>query len=180
MRLKRALHAVHRRYAVRENVTVGQSVHIGLGSILWALRRLTVGDRVYIGKGCTIEVDGDIGDDVLVANRVGVIGRRDHDISQVGVAMRQARWVGDFPEHLSAPVHIGDDVWLGFGCIVLSDVTIGRGAVVAAGAVVSTDVAPYDVVAGNPARTVKVRFDGPEIETHECALYGRRRTPSER
>ena len=56
-------------------------------------------------------------------------------------------------------VSIGNDVWLASGCTILSGVTIGDGAVVAARAVVSRDVAPYSIVAGNPARHIRFRFD---------------------
>ena len=55
-------------------------------------------------------------------------------------------------------VTIGSDVWLGSGATVLSGVTVGHGAVIAARAVVSRDVPPYAVVAGNPARVVRMRF----------------------
>jgi acetyltransferase-like isoleucine patch superfamily enzyme len=55
-------------------------------------------------------------------------------------------------------VVIGNDVWLCTGAVILSGVTVGDGAVVAAGAVVSRDVAPYSVVAGNPARHIRWRF----------------------
>jgi chloramphenicol O-acetyltransferase type B len=56
-------------------------------------------------------------------------------------------------------VTIGSDVWLCANCTILSGVTIGHGAVVAAGAVVARDVEPYAVVAGNPAKLVRWRFD---------------------
>lgn len=56
-------------------------------------------------------------------------------------------------------VVIGNDVWVGYGATILSGVTIGDGAVIAANAVVARDVEPYAVVAGNPARAVKKRFD---------------------
>lgn len=56
-------------------------------------------------------------------------------------------------------VIIGHDVWLGSQCMVMSGVTIGHGAVVAARAVVTRDVPPYAIVAGNPARLVRTRFD---------------------
>jgi virginiamycin A acetyltransferase len=61
-------------------------------------------------------------------------------------------------------VVIGADVWIGRGATILSGVTIGYGAVVAAKAVVTKTVPPYAIVAGNPARIVKYRFDNPTIE----------------
>lgn len=61
-------------------------------------------------------------------------------------------------------VAIGNDVWLGYGSVIMSGVTIGDGAVVAAFAVVTKDVAPFAVVAGNPARQVKMRFDAERVE----------------
>jgi acetyltransferase-like isoleucine patch superfamily enzyme len=64
----------------------------------------------------------------------------------------------------SSPVLIGSDVWIGQGAIVLSGVNIGDGAIIAAGAVVTKDVAPYAIVAGNPAREIKKRFSKVVIE----------------
>jgi hypothetical protein len=58
----------------------------------------------------------------------------------------------------SHPVAIGHDVWIGHGAIILPGRRIGTGAVVAAGAIVTRDVAPYTIVAGNPARVVRRRF----------------------
>jgi chloramphenicol O-acetyltransferase type B len=58
-------------------------------------------------------------------------------------------------------VVIGSDVWLCRNCTILSGVTIGHGAVVASGAVVTRDVEPYAIVAGNPARVIRYRFDEP-------------------
>ena len=59
---------------------------------------------------------------------------------------------------------VGHDVWLGYSALVLPGVTIGHGAVVAAASVVARDVAPYAVVAGNPARVVRWRFSEDEVE----------------
>jgi acetyltransferase-like isoleucine patch superfamily enzyme len=164
---------MHRLYAVRANVRLGRAVHIGLGTILWAPKSLVVGDDVYIGKGCTIECDGSIGSGVLIGNRVGLVGRNDHDFRCVGATVRRAPSVRDPGGPASTPLVIEDDVWIGYGAIVLSGVTVARGAVVAAGAVVTNDVPAYAVVAGNPARIVGRRFDDDEQRAHELVLAER-------
>ena len=148
-------------YAVRSNVTVGKNLHLGIGSKIYAPTGLTIGDDVYVGKLCTIECDGEIGDNVLIGNSVGIVGRIDHDYTAVGVPIRKAPWIGDsnFPHRGERTrVTIGSDVWIGYGAIVLSGVTIGRGAIVAAGSVVTKDVQRYVIVAGNPAQEVGHRF----------------------
>ncbi|MEM9135464.1 MAG: DapH/DapD/GlmU-related protein [Actinomycetota bacterium] len=164
-------------YAVRPGVTLGSDVHLGAGTKLESVagHGLTVGSNVYIGKYCTIEVDGSIGDHVLIANNVGIVGRHDHDYSAVGVGMRSAPHVAD-PDY-SGPgdgdrVEIGADVWIGYGAVILGPVTVGRGAVVAAGAVVVKDVEPYDIVGGSPAKPLGRRFTDDEIAEHEAKLYG--------
>jgi virginiamycin A acetyltransferase len=59
---------------------------------------------------------------------------------------------------------VGHDVWFGYESLVMPGVTIGSGAVIGARAVVTADVAPYTIVAGNPARIVRRRFEDDEIE----------------
>lgn len=61
------------------------------------------------------------------------------------------------------PINISHDVWIGASSIIVSGVSIGTGAVVAAGAVVTKDVPPYAIVAGNPAQVVRYRFDSPAL-----------------
>jgi virginiamycin A acetyltransferase len=55
-------------------------------------------------------------------------------------------------------IHIGSDVWIGYGSIILSGVTIGNGAVIGTGSVVTKDIPSYAVAAGNPARVIRSRF----------------------
>jgi acetyltransferase-like isoleucine patch superfamily enzyme len=161
-----------RRYTIRGNVTIGRRFHLGIGSEVAAPQRLAIGNDVYIGKLCTIECDSEIGDDVMIANAVGIVGRYDHDFRAVGISVRRAPWVWD--NHGNQPgagrntsVTIGSDVWIGYGAIILSGVTVSRGAIIAAGAVVTRDVRPYVVVGGNPAREIRVRFTPDAIARHE-------------
>lgn len=158
--------AVLRRLAVGKNVSYGSSFHVGFGSVIWAPRRLTFGNNVYVGKGTTIEVDGQIGDQTLIANRVGIIGRRDHDIRELGVPIRSSRWVGDNPDELSLSTTIGSDVWIGYGAVILSGVTVGDSSVIAAGAVVTSSVPSNTIVAGVPATNRGKRFTDEQFESH--------------
>lgn len=65
---------------------------------------------------------------------------------------------------LTGPVVIGHDVWIGHGAVLLGGVTVGDGAVVGAASVVSRDVPPYSIVAGNPARVRRLRFSEHDVE----------------
>jgi acetyltransferase-like isoleucine patch superfamily enzyme len=164
---------VFRFYAVRQNVTVGKNVHIGIWSKLWAPERLKIGDNVYIGKFCTIECDGMIEHDVLIANNVGLIGRYDHEFRSVGVTIRKAPWIGDKSFNgpgKSLKIIVETDVWIGFGAIVVSGVIIGRGAIISAGAIVTKDVESYSIVAGSPAKKIGMRFSETKIDLHESIL----------
>jgi len=66
---------------------------------------------------------------------------------------------------------VNEDVWVGAGCILLSRCSIGRGAVVAAGSVVTKEVPPYAVVGGSPAKVIACRFTVEQILHHESILY---------
>ena len=179
--LKRAIQALIRLLSVRgRNVVLGRDVHIGPFSIISSPRKLTIGPRSYIGKSCTIQVSGSIGHGVLIANNVGIVGRLDHEYRIPGVLVRDGIWIETSEELATLPenqVEIGDDVWIGFGSVVLSGVTIGEGAIIAAGSVVTKSVEPYSIAAGCPAREVGRRFDGnPEkIADHQVVLQHLRR-----
>ena len=68
---------------------------------------------------------------------------------------------------------IGDDVWVGGGATILHGVTIGRGSVIAANAVVTKSIAPYSIAAGNPARIARERWNHEQILEHERILSER-------
>lgn len=165
-------------------VRAGRDLHIGTRCRLWAPERIELGDHSYLGKDVLIETNCRIGRHVLIANRVGLVGRHDHLFRTPGVPVRFGHWVGSArvpSAYRNEAVVVEDDVWIGYGAIVLSGTVIGRGAVVAAGAVVSRDVAPYSIVAGNPAATIGHRFAGADqIERHESLLRGGRYEWSEK
>lgn len=110
------------------------------------------GDRIEIGAFCSIA------DDVLI------FGGGEHRLDWVTtyplrIALNSPGAGRDGHPHTKGPTVIGNDVWIGHGAMVVSGVTIGDGACIGAGAVVTRDVPPYAVVAGNPARVVRQRFD---------------------
>lgn len=89
----------------------------------------------------------------------------DHEINTVGVPMI---WAG---RGVARTVRIEDDVWIGHRALIMHGITIGRGAVVAAGALVTKDVPAYAIVGGVPAKVLKMRFsDDPAMREHERQL----------
>jgi acetyltransferase-like isoleucine patch superfamily enzyme len=130
---------------------------VGARSKLWRdvwiddYAKLVVGDDVTIGKSCMLLTHGGvtIGNQVMIGHGAQIISAG-HVVTPVGISMR-------FAGIDAAPIVIEDEAWIGGGAIVLQNVTIGTGAVVAAGAVVSRDVPPYAIVGGVPAKVIGER-----------------------
>ncbi len=110
-----------------------------------------IGDPVAIGEDLIIVDTEDQVPMVRVGNRVG-IAQRVTLITASGVPYSKVRSV--FGATVG-PIVIEDDVWIGAGVIILPNITVGQGAVVGAGAVVTKNVPPWTVVAGVPARPIK-------------------------
>jgi len=127
-------------------------------------RKVTLGDYVQFGTGCSIQCDTTIGSKVLIARNVAFVGRDDHRVDMVGRAI----WDSGRGDQYHTTVE--DDVWIGYGSIIVGGATIGRGAVVAAGSVVTRDVPRYAIVAGVPARVIRMRFTPDQIQRHEEVL----------
>ena len=146
-------------------VVYGRNVHVQWSVRIAAPNKLVhLGNNVGIGDYCTINTDVIVGNDVLVGSNVGLIARDAHSV-YIPCSTMFASPRGD--KHR---IVIEDDVWIGFGTLVLSGVTVGRGSVIAAGSVVTKNVPAYTIVAGSPARVLKPRFTAEEIEVHERAL----------
>lgn len=153
---------------------IGSNFHSSRGVFIWAKNCLTIGDNFYIGKYSIIECDAIIGDNVIFANHVSLIGRYDHNHQQIGTPIRLANQIRDMNYNwkgLDLKVIVENDVWIGLGAIILTGVTIGEGSIVAAGSVVTKDVAPYTIVGGNPAKKIANRFESEDdVKEHIILL----------
>jgi acetyltransferase-like isoleucine patch superfamily enzyme len=129
----------------------GSDLVVSQGAIFEYPERIDVGDRVFVNRGALITARADvrIGNDVLIGPYV-VINSGDHNYSDRSQPIQRQG-------HTAGPITIGSDVWLGAHCVILRDVKVGDGAVVAAGAVVIDDVPPGTLVAGVPAVPKKLR-----------------------
>jgi hypothetical protein len=125
----------------------GEGCTFSFGTIL-TKADVTFGDRVSLGLGCLVSA-AEFGSDIVVGPGACFIsGRRQHGFARRDIPMSQQ------PGELRT-LRIGDDTWFGAGAIVMDDV--GKGAIVAAGAVVSLPIAEYTIVGGNPAKVIAER-----------------------
>jgi acetyltransferase-like isoleucine patch superfamily enzyme len=137
----------------------------------WPVGRGSYGDPVVHdwGEGARLKV----GAFCSIANGVQIFLGGEHRSDWVTTYPFNVLWpqAAGFTGHpkTKGDVVIGNDVWVGADAVILSGVTIGDGAVIGARAVVSRDVEPYQVVAGNPARAVRMRFE-PRIVERLLAL----------
>lgn len=114
-----------------ENVTIGDNIIINRNVMITARSKITIGNDVLIGSN------------VVINDSNHVFKDRSVPITKQG--------------HTAEPIVIEDDVWIASDAVILKGVHIGKGAVIAAGSVVTKDVEPYTVVAGVPARKIKNR-----------------------
>ena len=135
-----------------ENITVGNNVYFGVNTrVLTTRARLVLGSYIMFGPNVTI-ITGD--------HRTDVIGK-------YMCALTDA----DKNPQNDQDVIIEDDVWIGANTTILKGVTIGRGSVVAAGAIVTKSFPPYSIIGGVPAKLIGQRFTEEEIKDHEQLLY---------
>ena len=113
---------------------------------------IKIGNRVQFGKGCKVNYNVHFGNNILMATRVSFVGKNDHayNIPQ--------KYIWDCKGDRTGTTIVEDDVWIGFGVIVCGPVKIGKGAIVAAGSVVTKDIPPCEIWGGVPARKISDRF----------------------
>jgi acetyltransferase-like isoleucine patch superfamily enzyme len=137
-------------YYTFHNIYVGDNVSLGWRPVLMAaLSEIHIGSNVMFGPEVVLVGGG-------------------HNITVPGKFMIN---VDEKTGNEDLGVIIEDDVWVGARAIILRGVTVGRGSVVAAGAVVTKSVPPYAIVGGNPAKVLNFRWDIDTILLHEEVLY---------
>lgn len=126
----------------------GENINIEKGAIFNS--KCTLGDKSGIGINCELYGTVHIGRYVNMGPEV-VVYTRNHSTMRCDISMQEQGYVDE------CPVVIEDDVWIGRRVIILPGVTIGKGSVIGAGAVVPKSIPPYSVAVGNPAKIVKMR-----------------------
>lgn len=130
---------------------LGRNVNIEHGAEFDA--RLVVGDNSSVGVDSTVLGPVRIGRDVMMGPECVIITRNHHH-SRTDIPMIQQGYES------YRPVSIGDDVWIGRRVTILPGVTVGNGAILSAGAVITKDVESYAIVGGVPAHVIKMRDHG--------------------
>ncbi|GAA4531017.1 CatB-related O-acetyltransferase [Chelativorans composti] len=115
-----------------------------------------VGDKLIIGRFCALAKGVRF---IMNGANHAMSGFSTYPFNIFGNGWKKGFDVSTWQEAVRGDTVVENDVWIGYGAMILPGVRIGNGAIVAAEAVVSQDVPPYAIVAGNPARVVKMRFD---------------------
>lgn len=140
-------------------------IRIPFNTIIWSPHKnIKMGHHVQFGKNCSIKCDIEFGNYILIAPNVAFIGKDDHTFNIV------EKVIWDSPRGDSFRTIIGNDVWIGYGAIILAGVCVGDGSIIAAGSVVNKDVPPCSIVGGNPVKIIKRRFEK-DIDVERHCLY---------
>ena len=155
----------------KENIVIGK--HCTIAALLEAKHggKIVIGNNLYIGPGSIIQSKESvtIKDNVVVGPNVTIMDNNNHPVDpEMRLKMSACEdffkddlWSWKYAE--SKPIVIEENVWLGRDSRIMKGVTVGKGSIVALGSIVTKDVPPYTVVAGNPAKVVK-NLTPPEVK----------------
>jgi len=148
--------------AIKANITIGKNSHIAGNLTVWAnAGKIEIGDSTFIGEGSRVFSAKHIriGDRVQIAHGCNIFDNNIHSLNSVE---RHKEYVQNVTGGLvklfslkEKDVVIENDAWLGASVIVLKGVTIGKGAIVGAGSVVTKDIPDHTIAVGNPARVIR-------------------------
>ena len=128
----------------------GKDVVIQPGVFFFSGKNISIGDRSSIGEKAYLSGPIYLGNDVMMGREV-VMMTRNHCFSRTDIPMDQQGY------QTVKAIRIGNDVWIGARVMILPGITVGDGAILAAGSVVTKDVREFAIVGGNPAKIIKMR-----------------------
>lgn len=126
---------------------------IGRHTIFTKGFQVEMGENVQFGPYCMVSADVLLGNSILMAGHVCLVGKHDHIFNVPGKLI----WNGNRGK--DGKIFIEDDVWIGYNSIILGGVRVGKGSIVAAGSVVTKDIPPCEIWGGNPAKKIRDRFE---------------------
>ncbi|RIH63238.1 acyltransferase [Mariniphaga sediminis] len=145
------INPIKRTFLILQGAKIGRWVTYYPGIRIGFAKKVKLGSHVDLAWGVIITTKGgiEIGDRTLIGYRTQILSAN-HAIPANHERIFQSG-------HLSAKVTIGKDVWIGANCIILPGVSIGEGAVIAAGSVVTKNIEPFTIAGGIPAKKLKER-----------------------
>lgn len=147
----------------KNSILIGENTHIRGELVIWPYAQiLSIGNNSFVGRGSVIRAGEKIliGNNVLISHNVTIIDSDSHEINHIERADSFLNMIKlGHPQNpgnvVTSPIIIQDHVWISYGVAVLKGVTIGKGAIIGANSVVTKNVEPWTVVAGNPAKVIK-------------------------
>jgi len=160
---------IYKHYKTRLKY-LGEGTKINPTASLDFKNLISIGHHSFIGKWCHISIVEPatlkIGNYVGISPYVKILGG-DRNLTTVG------KYFMTVDDGQNKPITIEDDVMVGMEAMILKGVTIGQGSIIGARAVVATDILPYTVAVGSPAKMIKLRFNPDDLKKHMHILYGR-------
>ncbi len=148
----------------KENIVIGESSHIYGELLVFGYGgKITIGSFSFLGENSKIW-SGDsvnIGDHVFISHNCNIVDTNSHEIDYIErkeshlYRLKNGLTTDLKGNIITSPIIIEDHVWISFNVIILKGIRIGKGSIIAAGSVITKDVPPFSLMAGNPAKLIK-------------------------
>jgi virginiamycin A acetyltransferase len=182
MYLKTLLYKLKKKYHIQKTIREFRKIGCTIFSDVKGIQNISLNGKngipescnfngkIKIGYGTTLGIHNFFNGEISIGKYCQIGGyvafhASNHPISYLTTYINKSLFDGElFSLKQNNPITLGNDVWVGHGVIVLSGVTVGDGAILAAGSVVTKDVAPYSIVGGNPSKLIRKRFSDNVID----------------